>query len=429
MPSVASGDTPTATSLSVTGAPNESTIEPERVESARRRWTKTGIKTVLLVVAIYLWVIPLFPKFAQAISNVREVKPLYLVIGFALEMIALWCYAPLMRAGIGSAADHLSTSRLYRIQMSTRALSSVVPGGSAASSALGYRLQTLSGVGGTDAGFALATVGIGSAVVVNLLLWVGLLISIPIRGVQRGYAWVAMAGVALMVIAGVMVWGLMKGKAVSERFVRSVARRFRGNEDKAAAVMNRIAERLELMVEDKPLLRRALFWSVMNWSLDAAALWVFLLAFDVNMMPDAILISFGLANVLAAVPITPGGIGYVDESYLRTLVGFGAAADNAVLGIAAYRTAQFFFPIILGGLLYLSLRVGPWSIENRDRARNDAIAAAAENKPYSKPRSIIGFWAAAPMRDERGNFLRRTYTDMRRRGERLRAWRRSADDS
>ena len=35
--------------------------------------------------------------------------------------------------------------------------------------------------------------------------------------------------------------------------------------------------------------------------------------------------------------------------------------------MASYRLAQFWLPILLGGLLYASLRVGPWSIERRDR--------------------------------------------------------------
>ena len=35
--------------------------------------------------------------------------------------------------------------------------------------------------------------------------------------------------------------------------------------------------------------------------------------------------------------------------------------------MASYRIAQFWFPILLGGVLYASLRVGPWSIERRDR--------------------------------------------------------------
>ena len=73
-----------------------------------------------------------------------------------------------------------------------------MPGGSAASSALGYRLMTLSGVTGPDAGFALATVGLASAIVLNLILWVALLVSIPIRGVNPLYGTVAMIGVIVM---------------------------------------------------------------------------------------------------------------------------------------------------------------------------------------------------------------------------------------
>ena len=101
--------------------------------------------------------------------------------------------------------------------------------------------------------------------------------------------------------------------------------------------------------------------------LDAAALWVFLRAFNVSMEFDALIIAFGIANLLAAIPVTPGGLGYVDTGYIGMLVGFGAAAGGAALGVAAYRFAQFFFPILIGGVMYLTLRVGPWSIERRDR--------------------------------------------------------------
>ena len=62
---------------------------------------------------------------------------------------------------------------------------------------MGYRLMTLSGVNGPDAGFALATAGLGSAVVLNLIFWIALMVSIPIRGVNPGYATAAIAGIVL----------------------------------------------------------------------------------------------------------------------------------------------------------------------------------------------------------------------------------------
>jgi hypothetical protein len=113
-------------------------------------------------------------------------------------MSALYAYSLLTRAALGDRRRTSRSWRLFRIQMSTKALSSIVPGGSAAGSALGYRLMTLSGVPGPDAGFALATAGLGSAVVLNLLFWVALVVSIPIRGVNGGYASAAIAGVIVM---------------------------------------------------------------------------------------------------------------------------------------------------------------------------------------------------------------------------------------
>jgi uncharacterized protein (TIRG00374 family) len=307
--------------------------------------------------------------------------------------------------------------------MSTRALSSIVPGGSAASSALGYRLMTLSGVSGPDAGFALATVGLGSAVVLNLILWFGLIVSIPIRGVNPLYGSAALAGVLVMGLAGALVFGLMEGQGRSERVIRWVARKMRVDEDKAAIVLHRVAERLEQLLSDRQLLGRVAFWAALNWLFDAAALWVFLRAFNVTMSIEALIISFGIANVLAAIPITPGGLGYVDTSYIGMLAGFGAPVRRATLGVASYRFAQFFFPILLGGVLYLSLRVGPWSIERRERLIRLRDLAEEETR---RGESKIDFQLRFPTRDDTGELIRRPpATRIERQQERFRRWRRN----
>jgi hypothetical protein len=112
---------------------------------------------------------------------------------------------------------------------------------------------------------------------------------------------------------------------------------------------------------------------------DAASLWVFLRAFGETLDIDALLVAFGLANLLAAIPLTPGGLGYVDGAYVFTLVGFGVPQRVARVGVATYRFAQFFFPILLGALAYLSLRVGPWRIEKRDRLVNLRTLARVES--------------------------------------------------
>jgi uncharacterized protein (TIRG00374 family) len=364
----ATGELPRV-SLDDTGGPPR----PRRFRSFR-----LTLKLLLVVVVVYFALVTVIPGVRTAASELRDVNPFLLLTGLGLEIAALYAYTLLTRASLGESGDILSTWRLFRIQMSTKALSSIVPGGSAAGSALGYRLITLSGVPGPDAGFALATAGLTSAVVLNVLFWISLVISIPIRGVNGGYATAAVSGVLLMAFAAGLIFSLLEGQGRAERLLRWIARKLRLNENRAAAGVRHVGGRLEELASDRQLLGRVVGWAAANWLLDAAALWVFLRAFGVTTDVDALLVAFGLVNVLAVIPITPGGLGVIDVGLPSALVGFGLTRSTAVLGVATYRLAQFFFPIVLGGVLYASLRVGPWSIERRERLKRLRDLAADE---------------------------------------------------
>jgi uncharacterized protein (TIRG00374 family) len=350
----------------------------------RIRPVRFGIKIMLGALVVY-FAVALLPKFREAASELRDVNPILIIVGFGLELAALFFYSLLTRAALGEAGDHLSSMRMFRIQLSTKALTNVVPGGNAAGSALGYRLLTLSGIRGPDAGFALATAGIGSAVVLNLVFWLGLVVSVPRRGVNPYYGGAALAGIIIIGIAGFLLIAIMEGQGRAERVIRWFARRLRTDEDQMAAALRQIATRLEELISDRALLKRVVLFALLNWLFDAAALWVFLRAFGGSLEIDALIVAFGLANLLAAIPVTPGGLGYVDAAYVLTLVGFGLTENSATLGVAAYRFAQFFFPIFLGALAYASLRIGPWKIERRDRlARLGELARSEPAKGESK---------------------------------------------
>ncbi|NDE80912.1 MAG: hypothetical protein EB037_08340, partial [Actinobacteria bacterium] len=219
----------------------------------RRIRRKAVIRTfkVLASLAVVYFLILNIPGLRNAVDQLSEVKPGLLVLGLGLELVALFCYSAMTKAALGSVADHLPTWRLFRIQLSTRALSSLVPGGSAAGSALGYRLLTVAGIPGPDAGFALATSGLASAVVLNLILWSGLIISIPIRGVNPIYGTAAIAGIILMGIAVAIIVGLIEGQERSEKLLRSVARRLHLNEDRAGEAVRHIGGRMQELSADR----------------------------------------------------------------------------------------------------------------------------------------------------------------------------------
>lgn len=343
------------------------------------------LKWVVFGLVVYFFVIPLIPGFRKAVTELSQVEPALLVVGLALQLLALFSYSLLTRAAMGPGDHGVSIWRLFRIQLSTKSVGNILPGGSAASSALGYRLLRLSGVDGPDAGFALATAGLGSAVVLNLILWVGLIASIPGQGVNAAYGTAAIVGIIVMVVAAALIVGIIDGQGRAERALRWLAGKFRFDEDRAADVLKHLGARLQGLAADRNLLIRVLVWATINWLLDAASLWVFLSAFGETMPPDALIVAFGLANIMAVVPITPGGLGIVESIFIPTLVGFGATRSGATLGVLSYRIAQYWLPILLGAIAYLSLRVGPFAIERRATLQTwRRVAIDATEHPTSK---------------------------------------------
>ena len=358
---------------------------------------RLGLKTLAFALVFYFFVLPLIPGYRKAAGDLVEVNPLLLVTGLALQVSAWWAYALLTRSALGETGERISRMRMFRVQMSTKALGNVVPGGSAAGSALGYRLLTLSGIRGADAGFAWGTAGVGSAVVLNLIFWFALMVSIPMRGVNPAYAVAALAGVVVMLFAVALVAGLVHGQGRAERIVQWFAVRLHFDGAGLAAALRQVGLRMEELIDDKQLLKKVVLWATVNWLLDAASLWVMLRAFGQGPDPVALLVTFGLANVMAVIPITPSGLGIVDGIYIPTLVGFGLTRSNATLGVASYRLMQVFLPVLVGAFFYTTLRFGPWSIERRERlTRLRTLAHDSRDVGESKVDFLMRAWPKPP---------------------------------
>jgi uncharacterized protein (TIRG00374 family) len=372
--------------------------------------TLVALKWLIFAIIIYFFVLPLIPGFGKAFSELSRVRPSLLVLGLGLELAALFAYSLLTHAALGDSRHSISIWRLFRIQLSTKSVSNVLPAGSAASSALGFKLLTSSGVPGPDAGFALATAGLGSAVVLNLILWVGLIASIPGQGVNAAYGSAALVGVILMLVATGLVVGLIDGQGRAERSIKWIATKLRMNPDNAADVLRQLGFRLQGLAREPGLKERVFVWALLNWLLDMAALWVFLLAFGAHVDLRGLIVAFGLANIMAVVPITPGGLGIVEGIFIPTLVGFGLTRSVATVGVLSYRIAQYWMPLIVGAIVYLSLRVGPWAIDRSEKLKSfRRVAVDATEHPSNKynwaehyaPRDRTGLF---PLPDFKGQY-------------------------
>lgn len=333
-----------------------------------RREVRLSVGTLIAFLFAFYVALPLLAGHRSQVNALAHIHVAYLALGVLLEIAALAAYTQLTHAVL--PPDGPSRFRIFRINLSTLSLSHVSPGGTAPGAALGYRLLTQSGVSGSDAGFALGTQGIGSAVVLNVIFWLSLVGFLATHGfhVPAGHRSGQLPSGSILVIVaagvGVLLLGafgglfylLTRGQARASRAVHVIAARTRFlDADRTTAFLERLADRFAALIRNRSLTRKAAGWAAANWLLDAASLWVFVAAFSHFISPVDLLMAYGLANILAAIPITPGGLGVVEFVLVSMITGFGPSTPEALSGVLAYRAVNFWVPIPFGGVAYASL--------------------------------------------------------------------------
>jgi uncharacterized protein (TIRG00374 family) len=323
---------------------------------------------------VWFLVIPQLAHGHEALRVLGAEGAWWPAMAIALEAASLVAYAQLTRSVLPSESTPKLTTVL-RIDLSTLALSHVVPAGSAAGISLRYRLFTRLGISGTDAAFGTATQSLGSAIVLNSLLWVAIVVAIPLHGMNPLYASAAITGGVFLSVLAALVCALTRGENVVARRLGVVLGKLPLVRPAAVErIVHAFAARLRQLSADRRLLLRAMGWAALNWLLDMAALWVFLAGLGHRVGIVGIMVCYGLANVVAALPLTPGGLGVVEAALSTLLVGFSVPAHTALLGVLCWRAVNFWLPIPVGGLAYLSLKRSMTKAAER-------ITAEAANEP------------------------------------------------
>src|SRR6185312_5552643 len=137
------------------------------------------------------------------------------------------------------------------------------------------------------------------------------------------------------------------------RLVQRVRNRLRRHSEPLTGLPSRLLrERDRILGTLGPRWKRALLATVGRWAFDYATLLAALAAVGSRPAPAVALIAFCAAQLLAQIPATPGGLGFVEAGLTATLTLAGVRADDAVLATFAYRLFSYWLPLPfgLGGL-------------------------------------------------------------------------------
>ena len=203
----------------------------------------------------------------------------------------------------------------------------------------------------------MAAKGLGSTLVLNVLLWISLVISIPLAGFHPIYVTVAILGAVVLLAVGLLVLGVTRGTERTSRIMGVLGRRIPGLGDRLEQVIRDASANLSAIGRDRRVLTVSVVWASLNWLLDAASLWCFVAAFGRLVNPVELFAAYGIANVAGALPVTPAGLGVVDSVTPLLLVSFGVTRNVATLGVLGWRLVNFWMPIPAGAIAYASLKM------------------------------------------------------------------------
>lgn len=332
-----------------------------RLRRTRRAATRTIVTRAILLVVAGISLYLLAPSLLAVFSSwpkLRNINPLWLGLAVLFECmsyVALWSLQRIaFRTGSWFA---VGTS-----QLASSAAGSIVPGGAAAAGAFQYRLLVGVGVApGTVAAGVTATVAATTAAVMALpaLALVAAIGGAAAPTGLRHAAYLGAGAFVLLLLVAITAFVWNRPLELVAQAVRRVAG-WIGKAERFADLPSRLLiqrDGLRRAFAERPVV--ALLSALGKWVFDYGALLCVLAGLGARLSAlDAplVLVAYASANVLGMIPLTPGGLGFVEAGLVGLLTLAGIPAGVAAVATFGYRLVAFWLPLPAGALAYVLAR-------------------------------------------------------------------------
>lgn len=331
-----------------------------------RRWGGRAVGLAITGIGLYV-VAPSLLTMFQAWPELAHVDvPWFFVLaGLQLgRLVSLWWLTKLALAPASAADDgavpHLGWGATATAQLAGSAAAKVLPGGGATGGVIQAKVLIDAGQPGRSVASGLTAIGLLNNAVLFLLPVLtipALLIGPPpAEQLQLGLVVsVILAAVIVAISVTALTWpGLL---AATGHGVGRVAHLVRPKVTPAGVADGLLAQRTRIADAFHGRWWRSVFAMAASRMFDYASLVAALVAFGAHARPSEVLLAYVVSQALAIVPITPGGVGFVDLGLTGMLVLIGVPADTAVIATLLYRLFSFWLPIPLGLFAWTGWRI------------------------------------------------------------------------
>ena len=331
--------------------------ESSELRAMRRQFTRQIVKWALFAVSLGLVVhvvLLALPGIRESAGALKRINPGLILLAVAFEVSSNFALARVYHSALEAVGGRLRLTEMLKVSMAMFTVGHIFPAGSAAAGLFGARRIAHLGEEPARATTSILLGGVLAMVTLSLIVAAGGITSL-FKGDLPGVYVVAISivlGFFLLALGVVLI--AIKSTRVRDAAFRRIDAVLRLMKVKIDSSQWRKSfdEIAISMPGPRPLLR-IVGWSALNWSLDAAALWVLFLGFGTRLHVGVLLVGFGVANLVTAFPITPGGLGLVEAGMAGTYAALGTPTSVAIVAVLSYRLLSYWLPIAAGIMPYL----------------------------------------------------------------------------
>lgn len=335
---------------------------PPKSGKARLR-TRSALRVSVLVVAVGFMVRAVrdgWADIAAGLARVASTRTDLVAVAIAVEVAWTWSLAQVYRSSLVALGGSVRRRDAVRISMGAFSLSRFLPGGGAVGSL--FAARELIAVGNQ---WAVTLVSMIVSWWVSMMALAALVLSGMTVTVLAG----GIPASSLVVPAAILAGLALGGTAVAFCFERTgpracilrLARRAAGTvESDLEAAEASLLSGLRLLRRGSGLVWIG-GWALASWAFDAVALWAVFAALGHHLPIGVLLVGYGAANLLQALPeLTPGWLGVLEATMAAVYAMFGVPAAVSVVAVLVYRLLSFWLPVAAGLPAGLAmLRRGP----------------------------------------------------------------------
>jgi uncharacterized protein (TIRG00374 family) len=316
---------------------------------SRGALTRRGLLFAITAISLYLLAPALIGVFG-AFDELNKINPFWFVAMVGLQVGSFACMWGILRLAVRAR----QWQPVILSQLTANSLGRVVPGGLATVGAVQYAMLVRAGVPSAAAASGITA----SALVVFATLLALPLLALPaiLTGVavDPNLTRAALAGAIVFVLmvavgAACVIWD--RPLVLIGRAAETLINRLRPHHEPVHGLPERlIHERDAMLVVLGSQWWEALLLAAGRWVLDYLTLIAALYALGAEPRPSLVLLAFCAAQLLGTLPLTPGGLGFVEAGLTGTLALAGVGAGAAVVATLAYRLVSFWLPIPAGAV-------------------------------------------------------------------------------